>query len=185
MPEIIHCPRCQRRLQVPEELLGQEVQCPTCEAIFEASQVAGTPRPREEPATQPRPERGDDEPRERPLRRRRFEDYEDDEYDDEDSYRRGPRRDLVPHRGAMILVFGILSLLAFLVCLPMALFGPVAWAMGSMDLSEIRAGRMDPDGEGMTNAGRICGIIATVLLLIGILLCGAFFGVRFLTPGRR
>ncbi|MBP7825163.1 MAG: hypothetical protein KA236_01215 [Verrucomicrobia bacterium] len=27
---------------------------------------------------------------------------------------------------------------------------------------------MDPDGRGLTNAGRICGMIATILLVLGI-----------------
>jgi hypothetical protein len=42
------------------------------------------------------------------------------------------------------------------------ILGPVAWIMGHIDLGEMRAGRMDPSGEGLTNAGRICGIVATL-----------------------
>src|SRR5262245_43914396 len=52
-----------------------------------------------------------------------------------------------PHRGVMILVFGILS---WCVCL---IFGIVAWVMGNSDLREMREGRMDPSGESMTQAG--------------------------------
>ena len=37
MQEIINCPSCQRRLQVPETLMGQDVQCPTCGATFVAA----------------------------------------------------------------------------------------------------------------------------------------------------
>lgn len=62
-----------------------------------------------------------------------------------------------PHRGAMILVFGILGLLCCFI------FGIVAWAMGSADLKEMDAGRMDPSGRGLTQAGQICGIISAVL----------------------
>lgn len=40
--------------------------------------------------------------------------------------------------------------------------------MGSGDLKQIDAGQMDPDGRGLTNAGRICGMIATILLVLGI-----------------
>lgn len=68
-----------------------------------------------------------------------------------------------PHRGAMILVFGILGFFCFI-------FGIVAWVMGNADMSEIRAGRMDPSGEGLTNAGRILGIIVTLLNIAMIVL---------------
>src|SRR5207244_11629515 len=36
----------------------------------------------------------------------------------------------------------------------------------------IRAGRMDPEGEGTTNGGRICGIIGTFLNLVIPVCCG-------------
>ena len=67
-----------------------------------------------------------------------------------------------PHRGTLILVFGILGLV---ICAPLAI---VAWIMGSGDLKQIDAGAMDPSGRSLTNAGRICGIIGTILLGIGI-----------------
>jgi hypothetical protein len=79
--------------------------------------------------------------------------------------RRRPPIDLEPHRGTLILVLGILSLVA---C---GFFGPVAWIMGSNDLREIEAGRMDPAGEGQTRAGRVCGIIGTILLVLSVPLC--------------
>jgi hypothetical protein len=68
--------------------------------------------------------------------------------------------DMRPHRGSLILTLGILSFFCFGFIL-----GPMAWIMGSNDLKEMRAGRMDPEGEGVTNAGRICGMIATILIL--------------------
>jgi hypothetical protein len=40
--------------------------------------------------------------------------------------------------------------------------------MGNNDLKEIRAGRMDPEGEQMTNIGRILGMIATILNIVCI-----------------
>ncbi|MDH4241328.1 MAG: DUF4190 domain-containing protein, partial [Phycisphaerae bacterium] len=60
---------------------------------------------------------------------------------------------LAPHRGTLILILGILSLVCCFIC------GIVAWVMGNGDLKEMAAGRMDPAGEGMTKAGKICGII--------------------------
>lgn len=65
-----------------------------------------------------------------------------------------------PHRGVTVLVFGILGLLA---C---QLFGIAAWVMGNEDLRQMDAGWMDPSGRDMTNAGRICGMIGTAMLII-------------------
>ena len=62
-----------------------------------------------------------------------------------------------PHRGALILTFGILGVAC---CFP---FGIAAWVMGNNDMKQIEAGTMDPTGKGITNAGKICGIIGTVL----------------------
>ena len=65
-----------------------------------------------------------------------------------------------PHRGTLILVLGILGLLLCQV------LGIAAWIMGSNDLREMDTGAMDPSGRSLTSAGRILGIIATVLLVL-------------------
>jgi hypothetical protein len=185
MQEIINCPSCQRRLQVPDSLIGQDVQCPTCGATFVAS-VGGQPsKPVERlpevgvSARETAPEEADDKPR----RRRPAEDDDYGDYDeDDDRYRRRRRRDLAPHRGSTILTLGILSLV--LGCLGL-IFGPIAWAMGNTDMTEIRSGRMDPDGEGLTNAGRICGMIGTILGIIGLVLgCLWIFAITAATQRR-
>jgi hypothetical protein len=116
-------------------------------------------------------------------RRSRDDEDEDDDYDDRPwEGRRGPRvrRDCDPHRGAIVLVLGILSTVfsaispclygvpALFIALPM---GIVAWVLGSRDLKKMAAGTMDPDGRGMTQAGMICGIVGVVLsilIVIGI-----------------
>jgi hypothetical protein len=67
-----------------------------------------------------------------------------------------------PHRGAMILVFGILGLV---IC---AILGIVAWVMGNADLAEMDAGRMDPSGRGITQAGKVCGMISVILWLVAV-----------------
>ncbi len=69
-----------------------------------------------------------------------------------------------PHRGTLILVLGLLGVLQ--VCTPL---GIPAWIMGNNDLKEMDAGIMDPSGRSLTNAGRICGIIATIFLMIAVL----------------
>ena len=76
-----------------------------------------------------------------------------------------------PHRGTTILVLGILSL----VCC--GLLGIPAWLMGNTDLKEMAAGTMDPAGQGTTNAGKICGIIGTVLAILGALVGIVYFVV--------
>lgn len=148
MAEIISCPSCQRKLQVPVTLARQDVQCPGCGATF----VAHLPEPalpRDRPRDPPSWVRG-------PL--------EDDGF--------GPgmqRRDLAPHRGALILTLGLLGLVG------LPIISPIAWIMGNTDVAEIRAGRMDPDGEGLTQAGRICGIIGTAFLSLMLCFCGLLF----------
>jgi sugar porter (SP) family MFS transporter len=68
-----------------------------------------------------------------------------------------------PHRATLILVFGILGIVT---CVPL---GIAAWIMGNADLKEMDAGIMDASGRGNTNAGRICGIVATALFIIYII----------------
>lgn len=62
-----------------------------------------------------------------------------------------------------VLVLGILGLI---ICQFLA---PVAWVMGNNELQAIDAGRRNPDNRGTANAGRILGIVGTVLMAIGIL----------------
>ena len=69
-----------------------------------------------------------------------------------------------PHRGTLILVLGILGLTVCGIC------GIVAWVMGNNDLRAMAAGHMDPAGRGLTQAGRICGMITTILMLVGLAL---------------
>ena len=74
-----------------------------------------------------------------------------------------------PHRGTLILVLGILGLV---ICGPL---GIAAWVMGAGDLKQIDAGTMDPAGRSTTQAGKICGIIATILLILGAIIGVLFF----------
>ena len=185
MPLIVTCPdaTCRRQLRVPDDLLGQSVKCPKCGKVFTAREEAPPA------ALAPRPQREDDErrPAGRPDSRDDLhDDYEDDyddDYDRPQRRRRWRRRDYVPHRGTIILVLGILSLVTGFGFI----LGPIAWVMGNADMREIRAGRMDPEGEGTVNGGRICGIIGTILGVLGLLCCFLSFAAAVLedTAGRR
>jgi hypothetical protein len=151
MAEIIQCPSCREKVQVPESFAGRHVQCPVCSATFMAP-AANAPPPVQRPA---------DAYIEEPARRHeRQRDRYDDDYDDYDEPERFRRGGYAPNRAAAVLTLGILSLV-ILACAPV--LGPMAWIMGNNDLREMRAGRMDPSGEGATTAGRICGIIGTCL----------------------
>ena len=67
---------------------------------------------------------------------------------------------LKPHRGVVILVFAILS---WVICFG---FGIAAWIMANEDLKEMKAGRMDPSGEGITFAGKIIAMIQLILCCV-------------------
>ena len=71
----------------------------------------------------------------------------------------------------MVLVLGILGLV-----LPIFVLGLLAWIFGHQDLRKMREGTMNPDGRGMTQAGYICGMIATILSAVSLGLF-LFFGV--------
>ena len=69
-----------------------------------------------------------------------------------------------PHRGVLILVLGILGLVCCFIC------GIIAWIMGNGDLREMDAGTMDASGRGLTQAGKICGMISVILQIVGFVL---------------
>jgi hypothetical protein len=180
MQEIINCPSCQRKLQVPDTLMGQDVQCPTCGATFTARGDRPPPSPPPPPPPPPyqlqretwHPPQGGPPPG--PPG------YGPDDYG-RSGYGRQRHPGQVPHRGSTVLVLGILSLVLGPVGL---VLGPIAWTMGTQDLNEIRAGRMDPEGEGTTNAGWICGMIGTILSIVLVAVfflpffCCGMFGAR-------
>jgi predicted Zn finger-like uncharacterized protein len=172
MSDTITCPSCQRTLRVPESLLGQLVKCPTCQQTFTAALAGDADGPAEAPPPKkeaPRRERYEDEPP-RPSRR---EDYDDRRRrEDEEDRPRRRRRYQQAHRGQLILILGVLS---FFFAWP--ILGIIAWVLGSNDLKEMRAGRMDPEGESQTNTGRICGMISTLMGAVVALLCCSIYGI--------
>jgi len=73
-----------------------------------------------------------------------------------------------PHRGGLILVLGVMGLVT---C---AVFSLLAWVMGSHDLREMRAGRMDRSGESATQAGMILGMIVAIMWIVSAVVASAF-----------
>ncbi|MCO6454638.1 MAG: hypothetical protein J5I93_04985 [Pirellulaceae bacterium] len=68
----------------------------------------------------------------------------------------------LPDRGEMILS---LAILGWLVC---PILSVAAWVMGTADLNEMRAGRMDPRSQGLTQAGRIMGMLHALTLIVAM-----------------
>jgi predicted Zn finger-like uncharacterized protein len=146
----------------------------------------------------PRPTRPPEAPPSREPRPPSSEPREESDDDDEDyrqtgrsRYRRDlPRRDSEPHRGALILVLGIISLvfvflsmcygLGVLAGLPL---GITAWVLGNGDLRKIKNQEMDEEGLGMTQAGWICGIIGTILHSLVLLTCGGLITFLLVAQG--
>ena len=149
MPEIVRCPRCERKLRIAPELAGKNVKCPTCGATFLPSEGAA---PAPDLAAAPAEAAGQPPPPQAAGQDRGYAPVRPVEY--------------APHRGMLILVFGILGLV---VC---NIFAPIAWILGNTDLKEIRAGRMDPEGESLTNVGRILGMVGTILTVLSV--CATF-----------
>jgi predicted Zn finger-like uncharacterized protein len=195
MPTDVDCPSCAQKLRVPDDLLGKNVKCPACKTMFSATlcgmgESAPSRWDTEEPpvrsssgsaprqSLQPPESNGDEEDNDsRPSKRRRS--------------RRRSSRDYQPHRGTIILVLGILAIVTGL----HLVLGPIAWVMGNNDLKEIHAGRMDPEGEGTTNIGRILGMVATfigiaaiviacIIGVIWLIMLAGFFGLAAGASGR-
>lgn len=76
-----------------------------------------------------------------------------------------------PESSQAVLVF-VLGILGLLMC---QILAPIAWAIGNGELRGIAEGRRPPQDRGLASAGRVLGIIGTVLLGLGLL-----FGLLFL-----
>ena len=83
-----------------------------------------------------------------------------------------------PHRGGLILALGILSfvLCGILTAIP-------AWIMGHSDMKEMDAGSMDPAGRGLTQAGKILGMIHCILWLLVIVVGGGILILGLVSGG--
>jgi hypothetical protein len=187
---IVNCPDCGAPVSVPDSLLGRQVKCQRCEAIFiverQAKEAPRAPAPAPpappkrlpdfSPAElEPRLPRGyadhDEETRGRtapPLRRRPRRDEPYEEFEDEPPVSFDYLHP-APHRGSTVLTLGVFSILSC--CLP-----PVGIGLGlgairlaMFDLTEIDSGRMDPSGRGQTQTGQVCGYLGCALSLFALI----------------
>jgi hypothetical protein len=195
MSTVVACPVCQQQVPVPDEQLGQPLRCPGCEQVFTPSNTAirspvPPPLPPDEAPVWERPPEDDlakpldddeapdveadaqeGERRPREAKKSRRKDGRESGYFGE--LARKQRKMLTPNRGPMVLVLGIVSLL-FCPCGIFAIgacaCGYYAYQMGSYDVQEMYAGRMDPSGETLAKIGRILGVAGMVLSAPVILL---------------
>lgn len=139
----VSCPGCSRLLRIDEIHVGQQALCPACDEVFTVSQQntdEGIASETDASASNPFA------PSSAPV-----------SWDE--SAAATEYQDVAPHRGTLILVMGLLS---WFCCCG---FGIVAWVMGSQDIKQMEAGRMDPNGLALTKAGYWIGIISLLLNL--------------------
>ncbi len=149
------CSGCSKTLRVPDEHLGKQARCPQCQTL-------NLIQPNSDPVamasagdfSEPVQQFGVAE--KQPLRENPYQ---------ATSVAPAGRMYQMPHRGGLILTLGILGLVCNVFCIPSIM----AWVMGRSDLAKIRAGMMDREGEGLTQAGMIMGIIATCLVIVVVL----------------
>jgi hypothetical protein len=75
-----------------------------------------------------------------------------------------------------LLLLGLASLL------PCSFTGPFAWVLGDLDLEDIRCGARDPEGEALTSAARVLGMVGTILMLL-LFFCGGSLLLALLIRG--
>jgi hypothetical protein len=204
----VSCPECKEKLRIPDDWLGQSVECPACVHSFTATQdaaaVSSGPPPLP-PGIAPPPDQPpdvaaeddefaspiDEEPEDREAppkkRARRRASKGTGGYFGE--LQRKQRKMMSPHRGVTVLMLGIFSVLCcwtWLLAIGSCACGYYAYQMGSHDLQEMQAGRMDPSGKGITQVGRIMGLVGAVLSIIGVLasLCSLVYALIQAVFGR-
>lgn len=139
------CSQCGQWLRVADEFAGRQARCPQCGGITSipldpASGISVAPQQLTNPYAAP--------------------------LTDTSSQSFNPSG-LPPHRGTLVLVLGIFSLVCCAICGPVSMVcGPLAWIIGAGDLKAIRSGHMDPAGESQTRAGMVMGIISSVLIVL-------------------
>jgi uncharacterized membrane protein YjgN (DUF898 family) len=77
-------------------------------------------------------------------------------------------------RATTSLVLGIIGIVCCQIC------APIAWYMGNKELMAIRAGQSPASGEGMAKAGKIIGIIGTILLILSLVWVFFFGGMAII-----
>lgn len=83
-------------------------------------------------------------------------------------------------QATLAMVLGIVGLTS-LMCYVTALVAPFAWWIGAKAVREIDANPTQYSGRGEAMAGKIMGIIGTVLLILGLLVIAGFIALLVLS----
>jgi hypothetical protein len=177
MATVTRCPSCDRALQVPDELLGQEVRCPSCQATFIASATApAAPPPLPAPA-EPQLELPPREPlpRFRPEDRREYDtdDYDDDDYD-RPRRRRGSRADAraaVSGPATALMVVGGLAIATSMLVLVLVLAGAHM------------PGRFNKNDPALNGLSAVIGIVWSIVILVAASTMKGLSSYRFAMAG--
>ena len=86
-------------------------------------------------------------------------------------------------RAKTVLWLGILSLVVGFLCGVGLFAGPVAWIMGNGVRRDARAAGLPEPGD--NKGGRVCGIIATVVLALGVIAVALLFAVAAASSSTR
>jgi len=169
---IIPCPHCQVRLNLPEDVEGKQVRCPSCKEVFRANKEvleeavqAGLPEPTPTSVTS-RPRAEEDEEREPPRSRPRYRDYGDDEDGDDgrdrDDYdRRDIERDTEAVRAQAKRVARPAGYFMAAACI----FTGINIA-GNAVLSFLSQQEMGPPPPGVPGPGAMIGLMVICLAVI-------------------
>ncbi len=159
MPIEFTCSQCVSVLRVPDEHRGKQAKCPKCGSIISIPPESQPPTFTADGGIQPSYSQPLDHPQADPNK-----------------LGQPPIANpylptaavgyYAPHRGGLILTLGILAIVCNLCCIP----GIMAWVMGAGDLKKIKTGQMDPQGESLTSAGMILGIVGTALVALLIII---------------
>ena len=84
-----------------------------------------------------------------------------------------------PVNATLILVFGILGIVFTFACGFGGVFGIVAWIMGNSALQTLHQIGDPLNQRGTVNAGRICGIVGTILMALGVVFFVAMMALGF------
>jgi hypothetical protein len=97
-------------------------------------------------------------------------------------YGQPPYRPADHPRATTALVLGLVAVVGGVTCgLPLVV-GPWAWAIGRGAVRDIDREPHRYGGRGMAMAGYVLGVIATVLLVLGILALGLFLVIALALP---
>lgn len=94
----------------------------------------------------------------------------------------GPFGPMQPKPEGATTIF-VLGLLSILISCPCGILGPFAWMQGNDYMNRCRALGVEP--EGLAVAGRVMGMIATILIIVGVVFFIGMMALGVMSAGMR